>query len=117
MRATDSVRLALAATCIFWPTLPALMTRTNPSDVVVSLTRILAARYGCHVAMAGLVGRWGSQAAVRRLLAVGASVEACHAVSMFPLAALFPDDARLAAVSGGVAAGLAVADLKGIWEA
>lgn len=112
LRAADAVRLVLAGVCLARPTLPARLTRTEPTDAVVLVTRVLALRLGCQGAVGVLVAARGSRTASRRVLAADAVVEACHAATMVPAAAVFRDRARLAGASGVVAACAALADLR-----
>jgi hypothetical protein len=111
VRGADAVRFAVATTCLTVPTLPARLARSDATDTVVCLTRILALRYLCQATVNSLSLNRASSSSARLILAAGASVEAVHAASMAPIATLFPAHAPLATGSGVLATGLSAVDL------
>lgn len=78
------------------------LTRTPPSGPALTLTRVLGARYTAQ----GIL-----DLAVPHDRRLDAAVEVLHAASMLALARPGRAHARLALISAGVAAALAVGDL------
>ena len=104
MRAAAAGRLALGAVCLAAPAV--VVRRVGPASATTPLTVTLARVLGARLVLQAA----GDVVLGPRTRPVDMTIDLVHATSMVELARRFPRHRRVALVSGGCAAGLAVLD-------